>query len=136
MWGTYQNGLSSCSNESTPVWIMAFGGGFVCLGVICFGGRVIRTVGSGLTQVNFLRGFAIELASTTSVVLATLIGMPVSTTHCQVGAVVFVGATSFGIKSVSWKMFGWIALTWLVTIPFSALLSAALLALLRPTISA
>lgn len=131
VWSTYQNGLASCDDRATPVWIMALGGFFVFLGVVCFGRRVIETMGTGLTQVNFLRGFAIEFASTASVVLATLIGVPVSTTHCQVGAVVFVGATSFGMKSVQWRMFGWIVLTWVVTLPTAGALSAAFLAALE-----
>jgi solute carrier family 20 (sodium-dependent phosphate transporter) len=64
----------------------------------------------------------------TSVVLATILGLPVSTTHCQVGAVVFVGWTAFGRKHVQWSMLGRIALTWVLTLPVAGLLSAALLA--------
>ena len=60
------------------------------------GHRVIRTVGKELTDINYQRGFCIEFASTLTVVLASVMEMPVSTTHCQVGAVVFVGAAAFG----------------------------------------
>ena len=97
--------------------------------------RVIQTMGFGLTNINFLRGFCIEAASAASVVLATLLGMPVSTTHCQVGAVVFVGWVSFGRRHVKWSMFGRIALTWLVTLPLSASLAALMLLALRGTVN-
>ena len=83
---------------------------FVCVwairgsdGVFCVQGhRVIRTVGKGLTDINYQRGFCIEFASTLTVVLASVMEMPVSTTHCQVGAVVFVGAAAFGPSKVRW----------------------------------
>jgi solute carrier family 20 (sodium-dependent phosphate transporter) len=134
VWLTYSNGLTSCDLSETPSWLMLAGGLFVCLGVYFLGHRVIQTVGFGLADINFLRGFCIEFASTTAVVLATFLGMPVSTTHCQVGAVIFVGWTAFGRRHVKWGMFGWIGLTWVVTLPFSAGLAAVLLAVSRPAV--
>lgn len=107
---------------------MAIGGLFVFLGVFVAGARVIQTMGQGLADINFFRGFCIELGSALAVVSATMAGIPVSTTHCQVGAVVFVGCAAFGVRSVRWSMFGWIALTWLITLPSSAGLAALLLA--------
>jgi solute carrier family 20 (sodium-dependent phosphate transporter) len=91
-------------------------------------------MGFGLANINFFRGFCIELASAISVVLATVLKMPVSTTHCQVGAVIFVSWSAFGASCVKWKMFGWIALTWVVTLPLSAGLAALLLVVSRSTI--
>eukprot|EP00892_Ulva_mutabilis_P005026 jgi/Ulvmu1/2896/UM146_0038.1 len=128
VWTTFHNGLESCRFGSTPIWIMALGGLFVFLGVFTAGARVIQTMGFGLANIDFFRGFCIELGSALAVVSATALGIPVSTTHCQVGAVIFVGWTAVGYKSVRWSMFGWIALTWLITLPTSAGLAALLLA--------
>lgn len=105
------------------------------LGVFLAGSRVIQTVGHGLAEINFFRGFCIELGSALAVVSATALGIPVSTTHCQVGAVIFVGWVSNGFSSVKWSMFGWIALTWLITLPTAAGLAALLLASSRGLIS-
>lgn len=135
VWLTYQNGVSYCDLDSTPTWILVMAGFFVFLGVVLLGRRVIQTVGFGLTNINFLRGFCIEFASTASVVLATIMGLPVSTTHCQVGAVIFVGWTSFGREAVEWRLFGWIVLTWLVTLPTAGGLTAAMTALMDRAIS-
>lgn len=106
------------------------------LGVYFLGHRVINTMGFGLANINFFRGFCIELASAMSVVLATVLQMPVSTTHCQVGAVIFVSCSAFGAKQVKWRMFGWIALTWVVTLPLSGGLAALFLVISKPGIKA
>lgn len=127
VWLAHRNGLTSCDLDDTPLWVMPAGGLFVCLGVYVLGHRVIRTMGFGLASINFLRGFCIEFASTAAVVVATVIGMPVSTTHCQVGAVVFVGWTAFGRRHVQWGMLGRIAVTWVVTLPLAGGLAAAIL---------
>lgn len=73
------------------------------------------------------------MATTVTVVLCTILGLPVSTTHCQVGAIVFVGLVSLGSKRVAWPLFGRIGLSWLLTLPLSAGLAAALLGMLRPS---
>lgn len=99
------------------------------------GYRVIRTIGKELTLINYQRGFCIEFASTLTVVIATFMEMPVSTTHCQVGAVVFVGAAAFGPTKVAWGLFGRIVLTWVLTLPIAALIAAAVTAALRPAIT-
>ena len=128
---TWSEGLNTCGKAQTPVWIMAAAGAFVFLGVNLLGYRVIRTIGTNLTSINFHRGFCIEFASTFTVVIATFLGMPVSTTHCQVGAVVFIGVAAFGFKHVKWWLFGTIALTWVLTLPFAGLIGAALTAGIR-----
>lgn len=139
IWAIYEHGDQlgqGCTFGRTPIWVMAIGGFFVFLGVYFLGHRVIRTMGFGLSNINFFRGFCIELASAMSVVLATVLRMPVSTTHCQVGAVIFVSWSAFGPERVKWRMFGWIALTWVVTLPLSAGIAALLLAVSKPAIVA
>jgi len=127
IYNTYKNGLYACGGEETPWYIMAIAGLCVALGVNTMGHRVIRTMGEEITEIDFHIGYCVEFASGFSVICATLLGMPVSTTHCQVGAVVFVGALASGMDQVSWRMFGKIALTWVATLPLSGGLSALLL---------
>lgn len=130
----YQSGIYDCTQKSTPWYVMSIAGALVALGVITFGYRVIKTMGEGITAINFHRGWCMEFASAITVVACTALNMPVSTTHCQVGAVVFVGCVSVGYKHVDFGMFGKIVLTWVLTIPFAALVAAGLTAALRPAI--
>mmetsp|Transcript_4877 Transcript_4877/g.10218 ORF Transcript_4877/g.10218 Transcript_4877/m.10218 type:complete len:543 (+) Transcript_4877:19-1647(+) len=125
---SYSNGLYACESKSTPWWIMGIGGLFVLVGINIIGYRVIETIGENVTAINFHRGYCIEFASTATVVIATLLELPVSTTHCQIGAVTFVGLTAFGKDKVEWRLLGQIVLSWIITIPFAAMLSAVLTA--------
>ena len=96
-------------------------------GLSTWGHRVMQTVGKDLVAINFSKGFAIELGSTLSVVLASVVGMPVSSTHCQIGSIVAVGIAESGLASVEWSVFGKIVVSWLVTVPLAALAAGVLL---------
>jgi sodium-dependent phosphate transporter len=130
----HDHGLDICSddNRRSPIWIMVLAGVFVAIGMLTFGHRVITTVGEKLTVIDYHSGFCIELGSCVSVVLATQLGIPVSTTHCQIGAVVGAGLMTSSDKKVDWSLIGKIAMTWVITVPFSGLLSVGLMELLRP----
>ena len=91
----------------------------------------MQTVGKDLVAINFSKGFAIELGSTLSVVLASVVGMPVSSTHCQIGSIVAVGIAEAGLNSVEWSVFSKIAVSWLVTVPLAAIAAAVLLLVSR-----
>eukprot|EP00933_Yihiella_yeosuensis_P024562 TRINITY_DN19047_c0_g1_i1.p1 TRINITY_DN19047_c0_g1~~TRINITY_DN19047_c0_g1_i1.p1 ORF type:complete len:580 (+),score=82.71 TRINITY_DN19047_c0_g1_i1:64-1803(+) len=127
IWNTYNEGVYACDNTETPWYIMAIAGFFVCLGMNIMGYRVIKTVGEDLTNIDFHIGYCVEFAATFSVMVATLFGMPVSTTHCKIGALVFVGGLASGWRNVAWGMFGKIALSWAVTLPLSGGVSAMML---------
>lgn len=131
----YIHGAGDCSNVVTPFWVLAAGGLGIVLGLACLGHRVMATIGSGLTTINFSRGFCIELGSTVAVVFASVVGMPVSSTHCQVGSIVAVGMFESGTKSVNWGMFSKIAVSWLITVPAAGAVAAALLALTQPLVT-
>lgn len=131
---TWENGIDDCSDAGTPVWVMAVAGACVFAGVVTLGWRVIMTIGFSLTQVNYFRGYCVEFASTSTVVVFTILAIPVSTTHCQVGAVCAAGWVSFGAKHVKWSLFGRIAMTWVLTLPFAAILSGGLLGMISPSV--
>ena len=97
---------------------------------------MIQTLGGELAAIDFHVGFSVELASTATVVLATVLGgLPVSTTHCQVGAVLCVGAltqhANSGRGGVAWGLFAKIAFAWVLTLPLAALVSATLTAIFQ-----
>lgn len=108
-----------------PIWILVGGGVGIVLGLGLWGKRIIYRVGTELAGITPTRGFATELGSSLTVVLASRLEIPVSTTHCQVGSVVFVGLAD-GVKNVDFKILAIILLSWVVTLPIAGLLSAAL----------
>ncbi|KAM8866163.1 sodium-dependent phosphate transporter 1-A [Synchiropus picturatus] len=127
LWLIYDSG-SVMSNAPTPIWLLLYGGVGICLGLWVWGRRVIQTMGKDLTPITPSSGFSIELASALTVVVASNIGLPVSTTHCKVGSVVAVGWLR-SRKSVDWLLFRNIFIAWFVTVPISGLISAAIMAL-------
>ncbi|XP_041089676.1 sodium-dependent phosphate transporter 1-like [Polyodon spathula] len=125
----YQSG-EVASNTPTPIWLLLYGGVGICAGLWVWGRRVIQTMGKDLTPITPSSGFSIELASALTVVLASNIGLPISTTHCKVGSVVSIGWLR-SKKAVDWRLFRNIFLAWFVTVPISGLISAAIMALFK-----
>lgn len=110
--------------ESTlPVWVLLLGGGGIVLGLATMGYRVMRTIGTRITELTPSRGFCAELAAASTVVVATRLGLPVSTTHIIVGAVLGVGVAR-GIAAIDLRVVVRIVLSWIVTIPVGAGLAA------------
>lgn len=106
-----------------PIWILALGGVGIVVGLSTMGYRVMKTIGKKITELTPTRGFSAELAAAATVVLASRTGLPVSTTHILVGAVLGVGLTR-GIAAIDLRVIGKIVLSWVVTLPIGALLSA------------
>ncbi|XP_031598369.1 sodium-dependent phosphate transporter 1-B [Oreochromis aureus] len=127
LWLVYKTS-SVVSNEPTPIWLLLYGGVGICAGLWVWGRRVIQTMGKDLTPITPSSGFSIELASALTVVVASNIGLPVSTTHCKVGSVVAVGWLR-SKKAVDWRLFRNIFMAWFVTVPISGLISAAIMAI-------
>ncbi len=110
------------SKVPVPKWLLAFGGFGIVLGLATWGYRVIATIGKKLTELTPTRGFTAEF-STASVVLAnSQIGMPISTTHTLVGSVIGVGLAR-GIKALNLKIIKDIIVSWLITVPFAAIVA-------------
>ncbi len=110
------------AESALPIWVLALGGGGIVVGLATYGRRVIATVGEKITQLTPSRGFAAELAAATTIVIASGTGMPISTTHTLVGAVLGVGLAR-GIDAIDLRVVGRIFVSWVVTIPAGALLS-------------
>uniref|UniRef100_A0A8C3A1K2 Phosphate transporter n=1 Tax=Cyclopterus lumpus TaxID=8103 RepID=A0A8C3A1K2_CYCLU len=126
LWMIYDQG-GVMQDADTPLWLLFYGGIGICAGLWVWGRRVIQTMGKDLTPITPSSGFTIELASALTVVFASNIGIPVSTTHCKVGSVVAVGWIR-SKKAVDWHLFRNIFLAWFVTVPVAGLFSAAVMA--------
>ncbi|XP_005400655.1 PREDICTED: sodium-dependent phosphate transporter 1 [Chinchilla lanigera] len=118
------------SKAATPIWLLLYGGVGICMGLWVWGRRVIQTMGKDLTPITPSSGFSIELASALTVVIASNIGLPISTTHCKVGSVVSVGWLR-SKKAVDWRLFRNIFMAWFVTVPISGIISAAIMAVFK-----
>jgi len=110
------------AQSSLPIWVLILGGTGIVVGLATFGRHVIATVGRKITQLTPSRGFAAELAAATTIVIASGTGIPVSTTHTLVGAVLGVGLAR-GIDAIDLRVVGRIFVSWVVTVPAGALLS-------------
>ncbi|MEM6754039.1 MAG: inorganic phosphate transporter, partial [Cyanobacteria bacterium P01_C01_bin.38] len=113
-----------------PVWILVIGGGGIVVGLAVLGKKVITTIGESIITLQPSSGFCAELATATTVILASRLGLPVSTSHALVGGVVGIGIIQ-DIKSVQFKTLQGIAAAWIVTLPVSAILSAVIFSLVR-----
>ncbi len=105
-----------------PWWVLVLGGGGIVFGLITYGHKVIATVGTGITELTPSRGFAATLAAASTVVLASGTGLPISTTHTLVGAVLGVGLAR-GMAALNLGVIGTIVMSWLITLPAGAGLS-------------
>jgi PiT family inorganic phosphate transporter len=107
-----------------PFWIVISCHLAIALGTLSGGWRVIETLGMKMTKLKPVHGFSAETAAATSILFSTVLGVPVSTTHTITGAIIGVGATT-KFKAIRWGLAYRIVWAWILTIPGSALLSAA-----------
>ncbi|MDH3759186.1 MAG: inorganic phosphate transporter, partial [Gammaproteobacteria bacterium] len=110
------------AKASLPLWVLMLGGGGIVIGLATYGIRVIATVGRKITQLTPSRGFAAELAAATTIVIASGTGIPISTTHTLVGAVLGVGLAR-GIEAIDLRVVTRIFVSWVITIPAGAFLA-------------
>jgi PiT family inorganic phosphate transporter len=109
-------------NAPLPKWVLLLGAGGIVFGLATYGFKVIRTVGKRITELTPSRGFAAELAAATTVVLASGTGIPISTTHTLVGAVLGVGFAR-GMEAIDLRVVGQIFLSWIITLPAGGILA-------------
>lgn len=112
-----------------PIWLLIMGGVGIALGIMTIGYKVMGTVGEKITKMNNTRGFAVAFGSATTVLLASNLGMPISTTHATVGSVVGVGLAR-GFAAVDFRVLFKILSYWLLTVPIAAFSSIVIFKML------
>ncbi|MFK7733012.1 MAG: inorganic phosphate transporter [Pseudomonadales bacterium] len=124
------SGGEVAAKSALPLWILVLGGGGIAIGLATYGFKVMATIGKKITELTPTRGFAAELAAASTVVLASATGLPISTTHTLVGAVLGVGLAR-GIAALNLRVVGSIFVSWLVTLPAGAGLTILFFFILR-----
>ncbi|ODN31189.1 phosphate permease [Fervidobacterium thailandense] len=114
---------TSVGSVEIPKFVLFLGGLGIALGVLLYGYKVMQTIGHDITELNNTRGFSIDFGTATTVLLSSIFGFPISTTHTVVGAVTGVGLAR-GIEVVNIDVLKDILISWFVTVPFSAGASA------------
>ena len=114
--------LGNAVSAETPLWILFLGAAGIVIGLATLGYRVMKTIGEKIVKLTPSKGFAAQLAAALTVVLASQLDMPVSTTHTLVGAVIGIGLVE-GISTINVKSVNSIFLSWVITLPAGALLS-------------
>ncbi len=105
-----------------PLWVLLLGGGGIVIGLALWGEKVIETVGRKITEMTPSRGFAAEFGAATTVLVCSKMGLPISTTHTLVGAVIGVGMAR-GMTALNMKVLRDIVASWLITVPLTAIVS-------------
>jgi PiT family inorganic phosphate transporter len=113
-----------------PIFLLLFGGVGIACGIWMAGYRVMTTMGSKITTLTNTRGFCVEFSAATTVLLASKMGLPVSTTHAAVGGVLGVGLAR-GIEAVNFRIVLQIMLYWILTVPAAAITSMILFIIIR-----
>lgn len=117
--GVVSAGGEVLQKSAMPAWILLLGGAGIVAGLVTYGHKVIATVGNNITELTPSRGFAATLAAATTVVVASGTGLPISTTHTLVGAVLGVGIAR-GMAALNLRVVGTIFVSWIVTLPAGA----------------
>lgn len=122
---TYNTGEVT-SKADTPVWILVIAGFLLGTGFWFFGYHIIRALGNRITRVSPTRGFSIELGAAITVLLASQLALPVSTTQCLTGATLGVALMNFDAAAVNWKQLAYIFSGWVLTLPCAGLVAGLL----------
>lgn len=118
-----------------PIWILLVGASGIVVGLVAYGYKIIATIGESITVLTPSRGFAAEISAAATVMLASAIGLPVSTTQTLIGAILGVGFAG-GIGAINLTVVRKIFLSWSVTLPAGALMSVIFFYLMRAVFSA
>lgn len=111
------------AQAAVPLWMLALGGAGIVLGLATYGYRVIETIGKKITALTPSRAFAVNLGAAVTIVIASRLGLPISTTHTLVGSVLGVGIAR-GIEHLNLRIVRDIVISWVITVPAGASLAA------------
>jgi len=134
VYGLVRSGGEIAQSLPLPLWILVLGGAGIVVGLTTYGYRVMRTIGSHITELTPTRGFCATVAAAVTVVLASRTAMPVSTTHIAVGAVMGVGLAR-GIAAIDLRVIRGIIVSWVVTLPAGGVLAALFFFMFRAAFS-
>jgi len=130
VWSVWSTSEFPGSKEPVPIWILAFGGIAIVIGLGTYGWKLMSVLGNRLTMHSPSRGFSMELGASITVVVASYLGLPVSSTQSITGATLAVGLCNGDYKAMNWRMLGWIFFSWVLTLPIAGLISGCLLAII------
>eukprot|EP00811_Abedinium_folium_P000589 NODE_1053_length_2630_cov_28.610068.p1 GENE.NODE_1053_length_2630_cov_28.610068~~NODE_1053_length_2630_cov_28.610068.p1 ORF type:complete len:530 (-),score=75.69 NODE_1053_length_2630_cov_28.610068:1041-2444(-) len=116
-----------------PIWVFLVAGFCIVVGLVMYGRHVMTTIGSNITEITPSKAFCAQYAATLVVLLATRMGIPISTTHAAVGGVVGVGIAD-GAKAVDWKVMSKVFGSWIMTLPICGVAAAGVYALFLPAV--
>ncbi|CAI5534546.1 unnamed protein product [Closterium sp. Naga37s-1] len=130
--GVYQiwNSGTFTSDASVPTWMLAYVGIALDFGLAFYGYHIMRALGNNITYHSPSRGFSMELGSALSVITASFLALPVSTTQCIVGATIAVGLCNGNWRAINWGMVAIAGFGWVLTLPVAALWAGLLYAIL------
>jgi phosphate/sulfate permease len=124
---------SVTASSAVPLWALALGGCGIVIGLATWGWRVIETIGKKITELTPTRGFAAEFGAALTILIASRVGMPISTTHTLVGAVLGVGMAR-GMEALNLAVARDIFISWIVTVPSGAAITVAFFYLFKLTL--
>jgi len=124
----YQTYLAGevATRSPTPVWFLVVAGLLLGLGFWFYGYHIVRALGNKITQMSPTRGFSVELGAAVTVLLASRLGLPVSTTQCLTGSAVGVALMNYDLGAVNWRQLAFIFMGWVMTLPAAGLVSGLL----------
>lgn len=131
-YGVWRSGEVN-EDSDTPIWILVVAGILLGAGFWFFGYHIIRSLGNRITQMSPTRGFSMELGAAIAVLLASRLGLPVSTTQCLTGSVVGVALMNYDLAAVNWRQIAFIAMGWILTLPVAGLLGGLLMGMAENT---
>lgn len=113
-----------------PIWVLAYGGAAIVIGLWTYGYNIMRNLGNRLTLQSPSRGFSMELGAAVTVVMATRLSLPISTTQCIVGATMGVALSNGDVKALNWRMVAWCYAGWIITLPVAGIISGCLMGII------
>ncbi|KAK0611990.1 phosphate transporter [Immersiella caudata] len=125
-----EGALPEKDKSQVPIWILVYGGALLVIGLWTYGYNIMKNLGNRITLHSPSRGFSMELGSAVTVIMATRLKLPISTTQCITGATVGVGLCSGTWRTINWRMVLWIYLGWFVTLPLTGIISGCLMGII------